>query len=181
MADAAGAVVLFPCGANEAGLAGKASGTNGDLGIVSSFLPVTAVSPWPERAQQGRGLLVISLRRHPSLVAKALRACKPYGFDAGWALIREVALIIPHQTSSRLIGELTQWLGVSRDEVTDIDLDCGNVSGASIRGRTRFGRTQKPPVARDWLLLPTVGAGMAWGAAVMRWELSNSFKSAGVA
>lgn len=104
MADAAGAVVLFPSGPNEAGLAGNASGKNDDLGIASSFLPVTAV-----------------------------------------------------------------------------DLDCGNVSGASIRGRTRFGRTQKPPVARGWLLLPTVGAGMARGAAVMRWALSNSFKSAGVA
>ena len=81
----------------------------------------------------------------------------------------EVDLIIPHQANARIIKAVADRLGFGPDRaVLDIE-DVGNTSAASI------------PIALDrawrggrlWtgslVLMTSFGAGMAWGATLLRW------------
>lgn len=180
--DAAGAAVLLPCGAGETGLAGKASGTDGDIGHYV-FIPAGGSRQPIDQdgldKEEDYWRFRFSDIHHWAL--ERFEHASHLALAQAGLTIEDIALIIPHQASSRLIGELTQRLGVSRDKVVDIFPDYGNISGASIPVALDLVARENRLSPGDWLLLPAVGAGMAWGAAVMRWELSNSFENAGVA
>lgn len=81
----------------------------------------------------------------------------------------EVALVVPHQANLRIIQSVAQRLGVPMDRVY-VDIETvGNTSAASVpvamdrawrEGRLRPG---------DVVLTVAFGAGLAWGANLLRW------------
>jgi 3-oxoacyl-[acyl-carrier-protein] synthase-3 len=81
----------------------------------------------------------------------------------------DVDLLIPHQANARIMIAVAERLGVSLDRaVVDVE-SVGNTSAASIpialdrawrAGRVRPG---------DLILLTSFGAGLAWGANLLRW------------
>ena len=89
--------------------------------------------------------------------------------DAQHLDIADIALVIPHQANIRIINNLRERLALPEDKIfTNLDR-YGNTSSASIPiamdeacrgGRLRSG---------DLVLLCTFGAGLAWGALLLRW------------
>jgi 3-oxoacyl-[acyl-carrier-protein] synthase-3 len=88
--------------------------------------------------------------------------------DAG-VTIDEVALVVPHQANTRIIGAACERLGVSMDRVSVVLDRTGNTSAASVplaladaldRGRVTEG---------DLVLFVGFGAGMTAASAVVRW------------
>ncbi|MGH2573666.1 MAG: beta-ketoacyl-ACP synthase III [Actinomycetota bacterium] len=81
----------------------------------------------------------------------------------------DVALVVPHQANLRIIQSVAQRLGVPMDRVY-VDIETvGNTSAASVpvaldhawrEGRLRPG---------DLVLTVAFGAGLAWGANLLRW------------
>lgn len=81
----------------------------------------------------------------------------------------DVDLLVPHQANSRIVDSAVKRLGISPDKVV-VNLDrYGNMSAASIPvaldeavkgGRVNYG---------DRLLMVAFGAGLTWGAAVLKW------------
>lgn len=83
----------------------------------------------------------------------------------------EVALLVPHQANARIIRAVAERLGFPADRVF-LDLETvGNTSAASVPialdGAWRSGRL----ASGDLVLTAAFGAGLAWGANLIRWTL----------
>ncbi len=80
-----------------------------------------------------------------------------------------VNLIIPHQANSRIILAVAKKLGIPEDKVYLNIERCGNMSSAStataLCEAAREGRVKKG----DIVLLDAFGAGLVWGAMVIKW------------
>ncbi|KLU61052.1 3-oxoacyl-[acyl-carrier-protein] synthase 3 [Peptococcaceae bacterium CEB3] len=81
----------------------------------------------------------------------------------------EVDLLVPHQANMRIVESAVKRLGISPEKVV-INLDrYGNMSAASIPvaldEAVRGGRVAQG----DILLMVAFGAGLTWGAAVLKW------------
>lgn len=87
---------------------------------------------------------------------------------AGLAL-NDVDCFIPHQANSRIIGAVAKKLGLSEEKIY-LNIDkYGNMSSASVIvafcEAVRSGRVKKG----DIVLLDVFGAGLVWGACVIKW------------
>ncbi|MEO1056400.1 MAG: ketoacyl-ACP synthase III [Actinomycetota bacterium] len=89
--------------------------------------------------------------------------------DQAGLTIDDVNWVVPHQASRPIVRAAGRALGVSDDRVVTVYERYGNTSGSSIGiafyEAARSGRFQRG----DLILLPAVGAGMAWSAALYRW------------
>ena len=83
--------------------------------------------------------------------------------------LEDVALIVPHQASKRIIDEYASAIDFPRERIVTTYPELGNVSGASIPITLAMTVRQGCVRSGDWLVMPAVGAGMAWGAAALRW------------
>lgn len=83
--------------------------------------------------------------------------------------IADIDLMIPHQANIRIVNNLKERLGVSADKVFTNLNRYGNTSSASIPialdEANRDGRIRPG----DLVLLCTFGAGLTWGALLLRW------------
>jgi len=81
----------------------------------------------------------------------------------------ELSLFIPHQANQRITEAVRDRLGVSSDKVYSNISRVGNTSSASIPicldECARSGRIQRG----DLILMAAFGAGVTWGAMLMRW------------
>jgi 3-oxoacyl-[acyl-carrier-protein] synthase III len=101
-------------------------------------------------------------------VVEMASACRELLEKSGYTA-DDVDLLIPHQANSRIMIAVAERLGIDRDRaVIDVE-SVGNTSAASIpialdrawqAGRIREG---------DLVLLASFGAGLAWGANLVRW------------
>jgi 3-oxoacyl-[acyl-carrier-protein] synthase III len=81
----------------------------------------------------------------------------------------DIDLIIPHQANSRIIMAVAKRLGLSGDQIFLNIEKYGNMSSAStvtaLVEAVKEGRIKKG----DIILLDAFGAGLVWGAAVIKW------------
>jgi len=81
----------------------------------------------------------------------------------------DINLIIPHQANSRIIMAVAKRLGLSGDQIFLNIEKYGNMSSAStvtaLVEAVKEGRIKKG----DIVLLDAFGAGLVWGAAVIKW------------
>jgi 3-oxoacyl-[acyl-carrier-protein] synthase-3 len=81
----------------------------------------------------------------------------------------DVDLIIPHQANSRIIMAVARKLGIPEDRVYLNIERCGNMSSAStvtaLCEAVQEGKVKKG----DIILLDAFGAGLVWGACVIKW------------
>jgi 3-oxoacyl-[acyl-carrier-protein] synthase-3 len=81
----------------------------------------------------------------------------------------DVSLMVPHQANQRIIDAVGERLGVPGDKVYVNINKYGNTSAASIPIALCEAREAGRVHPEDVLLLGVVGAGLTWGAAVIRW------------
>jgi 3-oxoacyl-[acyl-carrier-protein] synthase III len=84
---------------------------------------------------------------------------------------RDIDLVIPHQANIRIIMAMAKKLGLSKDKIYLNIEKYGNMSSAStvtaLCEAVKLGRIKKG----DIVLLDAFGAGLVWGACVIRWQL----------
>ncbi|MCX5700777.1 MAG: ketoacyl-ACP synthase III [Candidatus Omnitrophica bacterium] len=82
---------------------------------------------------------------------------------------RDVDLIIPHQANSRIIFAVAKRLGLTEDKIYLNIEKYGNMSSAStvtaLVEAVKEGRVKKG----DTVLLDCFGAGLVWGASIIKW------------
>ena len=167
--DGAGAVVLRP--SDTPGLIGSVLGTDGKAAEIlliparGSARPATAETV----ARRDHTIRMPSGREvFKRAVTEMAGACRELldksGFEPG-----EVDLLIPHQANSRIMIAVAERLGIGMERAVVDVAEIGNTSAASI------------PIALDraWragriapnalVLLTSFGAGLAWGANLLRW------------
>lgn len=169
-ADGAGAALVGPSPSPERGfLAARlcSDGRGKDVVVMrggGSIAPFTAGTL--ERGDQyvtmdGKGVWEWATRELPAVIRATLAA-------AGLS-IADVDLLITHQASLRLLQAVMVDLGLGEDKVHTTIERYGNTLSASLpitldeaieRGKVEQG---------DVVVLAAIGAGMTWGAHVLRW------------
>ena len=81
----------------------------------------------------------------------------------------DVALFVPHQANLRIMTMVAKKLGIDESKMVQTVHEHGNTSAASVPlaldRAVREGRVK----SGELVLLQAVGAGMAWGSALVRW------------
>jgi 3-oxoacyl-[acyl-carrier-protein] synthase III len=108
----------------------------------------------------GQELAAITVRHLTSYSMQALKAAGLTSAELDW--------VVPHQANRNIVDKISQRLGFSRLKFIENVAEYGNTSSASIPialdeavrdGRIKPGQT---------VLLCALGAGLAWGAAIVR-------------
>ena len=82
----------------------------------------------------------------------------------------DVDLLVPHQANSRIIQHAAEKLEIPPEKVV-INIDhVGNTSSASIPIALAEAVEQGNVAPGDVLLMVGFGAGLTWGAGLVRWE-----------
>lgn len=169
LGDGAGAVIIR-AHEGDAGILSthlKSDGRHWDLlhsvqdyGAKTDHLPDIKQKPFYV-FMEGNKLFKRAIRRLSGIAREALEANGLTGED--------VASVVPHQANIRIIKGMASHLGISMDKVFTNIHHYGNTSTASIPlaldEANRAGRFNPG----DILLLEAFGAGLTWGAAVIKW------------
>jgi 3-oxoacyl-[acyl-carrier-protein] synthase III len=166
--DGAGAVVVRA--SDEPGILGVhlgADGTGGDmLKIPSSG---SAMPPTPERLEahdqfikmDGNGVFKFAVTRIPQVTRQALKESHLTVGDIDW--------LVPHQANQRITDTIAERLHIPQEQVVSCIEGIGNTSTASIPLALDSLYTTGRLLPGNVLALVGFGAGLTWGAAIVRW------------
>lgn len=169
--DAAGAAVLSKTDEPYVGILGNilgADGSNPELlycpagGAARPASAETVANREHFLHMNGKEVFKLATRVMAGSCEKVLAKCG--------VSVDQVKCVIPHQANARIIESVAKQLGVGMDRIP-MNLDrYGNTSAASIplameeafrEGRFRHG---------DYVLLVAFGAGLTWGATLIKWH-----------
>lgn len=167
--DGAGAVVLRP--SEQPGVIGSVLGADGKAADIlmipagGSAMPASAetVAARDHSIRMPNGREVFK-RAVTEMAAACRQLLEKSGFTPD-----DVNLLIPHQANSRILVAVAERLGIPMERAVVDVAEVGNTSAASIPialdRAYRAGRLEEG----DLVLLTSFGAGLAWGATLMRW------------
>ena len=84
---------------------------------------------------------------------------------------KDIALLVPHQANIRIIQAMAKSLGISMDKVYTNIHRYGNTSSASIPIALDEANREGLLKEGDHLLFVSFGAGLTWGASIVRWGI----------
>lgn len=172
--DGAGAVVLRP--SDRPGVEGSVLGADGRAAEIliipagGTAMPASAatVAARDHSIRMPRGREVFK-----RAVVEMANACLQLLEKSGYTP-DDVGLLIPHQANARIMIAVAERLGITGDRAVVDVAEVGNTSAASIpialdrawhAGRIKEG---------DLVLLTSFGAGLAWGANLVRWTMPEA-------
>lgn len=85
----------------------------------------------------------------------------------------DMTLMVPHQANLRIIQAVAEKLSIPMDRVYTNIHKYGNTSSASIPIALDEANREGLLKAGDYVLLVTFGAGLTWGASVVKWSLEK--------
>ncbi|MGE5460845.1 MAG: beta-ketoacyl-ACP synthase III [Solirubrobacterales bacterium] len=168
--DGAGALVLRP--SESPGVLGSVLGADGNSAEIliipagGSARPASAetvaANDHTIRMPAGREVF-------KRAVVEMANACRTLLEKSGFTA-DDVDLLIPHQANARIMVAVAERLGIGPDRAVIDVAEVGNTSAASIPialdRAFRAGRIHEG----DLILLTSFGAGLAWGANLIRWH-----------
>jgi 3-oxoacyl-[acyl-carrier-protein] synthase-3 len=168
--DAAGAMVVGPSEDPQRGLLGTWLRSDGDAADLLCLPGGGSAHPQSEEvlqrnlhkvAMNGREVYKFAVRAVPAVLRRAL--------DAAGYRPEQVTHLIAHQANLRIIESVCQRVGIPLEKCW-INIDrYGNTSSASLPitldEANRAGRLEQG----DLIAMVAIGAGMAWGSALVRW------------
>lgn len=170
--DGAGAVVLRT--AEEPGVLGISLGSDGS-GCDMLMIPAggSAAPATAERIEghehhvkmSGNEVFKFAVRVIPRVTLEALEQSDLTLQDLDW--------LVPHQANQRIITAAAERLGMPEDRVFSHVSMTGNTSAASIPLALDDLYTSGRLSPGDTLALVGFGAGLTWGAAIVRWTLAR--------
>lgn len=173
--DGAGAVVLRA--ADEPGVLSVVLGSNG--ADASKLMVDAAGTRYPCAGDHGKTAYIrmdgpevfkFAVKVIPKATREALEASGHSVDDIDW--------LVPHQANQRILNTIEERLGVPHDAVVSNLEKTGNTSAASIPLALDDLYTSGRLTPGDLVALVGFGAGLTWGAAVVRWTLPVSEKEA---
>jgi len=165
--DGAGAVLLHRQKAdNGYGVRTFVTGSDGHLGDYVRVPGGAGKMPLsPEVLGQGLQYLHLMFHEINSWAVDRAAFCIREAVTRAGLTLDDVAWVVPHQASVNILRAVAQRLDVSMEKFVITYPHTGNVSSASIPIALEEGKFRDG----EWLVMPTVGAGMAWGAVTYQW------------
>lgn len=169
--DAAGAVLLQRRStSHQYGFRSFATGSDGHLGHYVSVPGGAGKLPFSQDVLD-RGLChlhfmfaEINTWAVDRAVFSVLEAVRRAGLT-----LADIAWVVPHQASLSILQRVAERLQIGLEQFVITYPHTGNVSAASIPIALDRARQDGKLRDGDWLVMPSVGAGMAWGAATYQW------------
>lgn len=96
------------------------------------------------------------------------QACEEVLADAGLT-VDDVNLVVPHQANKRILDSLAKRVGIDEDRVFVNVHKYGNTSAGTIPVALTEALEEGRIKPGDYVLSATFGAGLTWGAALIRW------------
>jgi 3-oxoacyl-[acyl-carrier-protein] synthase-3 len=170
--DGAGAAVVSASTDGKRGILGHklhADGTHHDILMLAA--PASGRNPrlTPEMLEEGlhfpkmngRAVFKHAATRFPQVIVEVLEA---HGYGPA-----DIGMLIPHQANLRISEFVAKRLGLSPDRVHNNIQRYGNTTAASIpialHEAVQAGRIKEG----DLVVLAAFGAGLTWGASLIRW------------
>lgn len=164
--DGAGAVILE---------AGSGDGTPADRGILTSHLHsdgrhhnilctdggVSSTRTAGFLRMRGREVFRHAVTNLSSVITEALEATGLTAEDIDW--------IVPHQANKRILDGTAKKFGISPDKVIITIDKHANTSAASVPLALKSALDDGRIKRGDLVLMEAMGAGLTWGAALVRW------------
>lgn len=175
--DGAGAVVLQA--SEEPGVLGIVLGADGSGGEMlklpagGSAMPASAETVEKRDhylKMAGSEVFKFAVRVIPKVTKEALAASDLSVEDLAW--------LVPHQANQRILDTVEERLGIEHSKVFSNVAKTGNTSAASIPLALDELYTGGRLACGDNLALVGFGAGLTWGAAVVRWTKTAPSKEA---
>lgn len=169
--DGAGAVLLKSVEGDEPnGLLSShihSDGEKSDFIIVPGGIGKTGVS----HTAIDEGEYFIKMAGNATFKAAVLRMSEvsKEALDFNGLSTDDVSLVVPHQANRRIIDAVTSKLGIPSEKVFMNIEKYGNTSAASIPIAIHEARESGRIVPGSITLLAVVGAGLTWGAALIKW------------
>lgn len=163
--DGAGAVVLRRMLGSDYGLRSFSAGSDGDLadyvtsGGRSNSVPAAEAHYW--RVQFGK-INPWALDRYERGIRQSVERAGLTLDDVDW--------VVPHQASARIVHQVADRLGMPREKFVITFERTGNTVSGSVAIALDEAKRQRRFADGDWLVMPAVGAGMAWNAATCQWH-----------
>jgi 3-oxoacyl-[acyl-carrier-protein] synthase-3 len=164
LGDGAGAAVVGP--ADEPGISGSVWGSDGSkwdaVGMNGTFEEyLDKKKPWPTMRQDGQTVFRWAVWEMAKVAKQALEKA---GVTAD-----DLAAFIPHQANMRIIDELAKQLKLPEKVLIGRDIETtGNTSAASIPLATHRLLEEHPELSGGLALQIGFGAGLVYGAQVVR-------------
>jgi 3-oxoacyl-[acyl-carrier-protein] synthase-3 len=168
--DGAGAVVLRRMNGSEYGLRSFSTGSDGDLGDYVTSGGGQSASGVPE--EEAHYWRVQFSKVYPWALDRYEQGIRQSVERAGLTL-DDVDWVVPHQASARIVHEVADRLGMPREKFVVIFERTGNTVAGSVAIALDEAKRQRKFADGDWLVMPAVGAGMAWNAATCLWHEPN--------
>ncbi|MEZ4301526.1 MAG: beta-ketoacyl-ACP synthase III [Polyangiaceae bacterium] len=167
--DGAGAVVLGPAGEDGRGILSTKIHADGTLAHLVGIPGGGSAEPMTEeRLAQKRHTLRMEGQELFNVTVKHLTSYSMQALKAAGLTSAELDWVVPHQANANIVEKISQRLGFSRKKFVENVAEYGNTSAASIPialdEAVRDGRIQP----NQTVLLCALGAGLAWGAAIVR-------------
>ena len=168
--DGAGAAILQPVEEGY-GFLGFELGSDGS-GVKLLLVPAggSKIPTTAETLAQKLNTIHMAGRETFKFAVKIMGEASIRALERAGLTKEDVDLLVPHQANIRIVDAAVKRLGISPDKVV-VNLDrYGNMSAASIpvaldeavkSGRINYG---------DVLVMVGFGAGLTWGAAVLKWS-----------
>lgn len=167
--DGAGAIVLGPANGDGRGILSSRIHADGTLAHLLAMPGGGSAEPMTDERlaekrhflkMEGSDLLQITVKHLTSYSMQALKAAGLTSAELDW--------VVPHQANRNIVDKISQRLGFSRQKFIENIAEYGNTSAASIPialdEAVRDGRIQP----HQTVLLCALGAGLAWGASIVR-------------
>ena len=164
LGDGAGAAVLGPT--DDPGVSATVWGSDGSkwdaVGMNATFEEyLDKVKPWPTMRQDGQTVFRWAVWEMAKVAKQAL--------DAAGVTVDDLAAFIPHQANMRIIDELAKQLKLPEHVKIGRDIETtGNTSAASIPLATHRLLEENPDLHGGLALQIGFGAGLVYGAQVVR-------------
>ena len=96
------------------------------------------------------------------------RACEDVLDQLGLSMA-DINLVVPHQANKRILDALSRRIGIEEDKVFVNVHKYGNTSAGTIPVALAEALEEGRVKPGDYILSATFGAGLSWGAAVIKW------------
>lgn len=167
--DGAGAVVLGPSAGDGRGILSARIHSDGALsklltipagGSAAPMTPDALVAGKNRLQMSGHELLQVTVKHLTSYSMQALKAAGLTSAELDW--------VVPHQANRNIVDKISARLGFSRTKFIENVAEYGNTSAASIPIALDEGVRDGRITPGQTVLMCALGAGVSWGAAIVR-------------
>lgn len=168
--DGAGAAVLGPCPPDE-GILASSMGTDGSgLELILLEAGGTKNPVTPEAIQQKKNCIFMRGQEVYKFAVKIMGEVCLDALCRAHLTPRDVDLFVPHQANIRIIHAAAERMGLPRERIYINVHKYGNTSAASVPIALTEALQEGRVHRGDILVFAGIGAGLTWGANVVRWS-----------